>query len=159
IGDVLFRVKGTVWKGEHFGLAAAMDFRAPTGNENDFQGAGTWGVKPFVIASYRGRISPHVNLGYQWNGDSILAGSIDVEHNLSSKGQLPNEFIYTVGADVGIAKDFTFSLDLLGQRFSDAQRLSATHFTDQGDIAGNRHTFADTAQSTGVVNIKDLAAG
>src|SRR5207249_1530660 len=99
IGDLLLRVKTTIWMGERFRVAAASDFRLPTGDENNFLGSGTWGVNPFVIVSYRARVSPHVHLGYQWNGASILAGRIDPtitdEHPLgtATKGHLPNQLL------------------------------------------------------------------
>jgi hypothetical protein len=169
IGDIVIRAKGTLWKGEHLGIAAAADFRLATGDETNFLGSGTWGVKPFVIVSYKGRISPHVNLGYEWNGDSILAGSIDVSSGTSTKAHLPNEFLYTVGADVGITRRLTANADFLGQRVFDGYRLSTRPFTDQGQVTGvsggtvqvgTQHTFSDLSQpSTGSFDIRDLALG
>jgi hypothetical protein len=46
----------------------------PIGDEFNFHGAGAFGVKPFVIGSMTfKRISPHINAGVQWNGQSFLA--------------------------------------------------------------------------------------
>jgi hypothetical protein len=159
IGDLTFRVKGTLWKLERLGLAAATDFRVPTGAETDFLGSGTWGIRPFAVLSYRGRVAPHANIGYQWNGDSILAGDINVETNTSRTGHLPNQFFYTVGADAGLIKNLTVAVDFIEQRFFDARKLSGTTFQDQGDINGNKHTFADLRQSVGSYDTRDLAAG
>ena len=78
IGDLTLRVKGQAasW-GSGNGLALALDVRMPTGDEEDLLGSGAWGVRPFVATSFGlGVVSPHVNLGYQWNGSSLLAGNV-----------------------------------------------------------------------------------
>jgi len=133
IGDVVFRVKGTIIKGERFGLAAGADVRAPSGDEMNFLGSGAAGFKPFVALSYRGRISPHANIGYQWNGDSILAGDIST----GKKASLPNQFLYSLGADIGISRRWTAAIDLLGQRVVDAQRVRRVPFVD---VNGTSHS-------------------
>src|SRR5439155_12447632 len=77
IGDVLVRVKGTAVNSPRARLALGVDVRMPTGDEYDFLRSGSAGVKPFVAFSTRaGKVSPHVNVGYQWNGNSVLAGDI-----------------------------------------------------------------------------------
>jgi hypothetical protein len=126
IGDVVVRLKGTVAKWEHSGLAVGMDFRAPTGDEKNLLGSGAVGIKPFAAYSYAfKRISPHVNIGYQWNGKSVLAG--DVANDV--KAHLPNQFLYVVGADFGLARRLTLAADILGQRVIDAPRLLPETFT------------------------------
>src|SRR5205807_1484119 len=85
-------------------------------------------VNPFVIASYKARISPHVNVGYQWNGDSILAGAINPDLGTATKRHLPNQLLYTFGADTGITKRLTFDLDLVGQRIFNGYRFSAAQY-------------------------------
>jgi len=119
IGDVTLRFKGTLLRGEHFSLALASDLRLPSGDETNLLGSGTYGVKPFVIASVSGRVSPHVNIGYQINGRSALAGNIVN----GTKGHLPNDLFYTVGADVGVSKRLTLAFDLLGQHVFDATNV------------------------------------
>ncbi|MGB9463617.1 MAG: hypothetical protein WBR10_00755 [Candidatus Acidiferrum sp.] len=119
IGDVTFRVKGTVFKGEHNGVAAGVDVRAPSGDALNFQGTGAWGTRVFGIWSYSGRFSPHVNAGYEWNGSSILAGDVFT----GTKARLPNEFFYSAGIEVGIVKRLTAAFDLIGQRIFDGQQL------------------------------------
>ena len=76
VGDVTIRLKQSVHRGPLFQVAAALDVRTPTGNAREFLGSGAIGVKPFIIISANRRFSPHLNLGYQWNGSSILAGNI-----------------------------------------------------------------------------------
>ena len=78
LGDITFRLKGTIWHGERGSLALAADVRTPTGDQYNFLGTGAVGFKPFLIASYRqGRVAPHVNMGFQWNGSSTVAGDLD----------------------------------------------------------------------------------
>jgi hypothetical protein len=117
VGDVTLRLKDTLVRAEHASLALATDLRLPTGDERNFLGSGTYGVRPFLIASVTaGRVTPHLNIGYQINGKSVLAGDISD----GTKGHLPNNFFYTVGADVGVNKRLTLAFDLLGQRVFNA---------------------------------------
>src|SRR5438876_10750085 len=76
IGDITFRVKAKAWQSENErgGLALGVDVRTPTGDDLNFLGAGTYGVRPFIVWSYRWRIAPHWSVGYQMNGDSLVAG-------------------------------------------------------------------------------------
>ncbi|MBZ5582087.1 MAG: transporter [Acidobacteriia bacterium] len=123
IGDATVRIKAAVAHGEKASLGFAADVRFPTGDAENFLGSGTYGIKPFVIASLReGKWAPHVNIGYQINGSSILAGNF-AGYNAGSttsplaptKGHLPNDLFYTLGTDVGVARRLTLSFDFLGQ--------------------------------------------
>jgi hypothetical protein len=129
IGDVVFRVKGTAWKGERARLALGLDFRAATGDAKNFLGSGAPGIKPFLAASYRGRISPHFNLGFEYNGKSVLAGNVQT----NAIGKLPNEFFYSGGVDAGVTKKLTVAADMLGTRLSSAQRFRSVPFVDAVD--------------------------
>jgi hypothetical protein len=121
IGDVVLRGKYAVWRGERAGLAVGADLRLPSGDEQNFLGAGTVGFKPFAVLSYRARLSPHVNVGYEVNGDSTLAG--DIAQGTSA--HLPNQFIYSAGADfVIVNRRLASTFDLIGQRVLDARRVS-----------------------------------
>ena len=51
LGDVVVRAKYQFYQGERLRLAGGLDARLPTGNEENFLGSGTLGLKPFVIAS------------------------------------------------------------------------------------------------------------
>ncbi len=129
IGDVTFRVKGTIWSGERLALGAGVDVRAPTGDELNYLGSGAAGVRPFAIISYRARISPHASAGYEWNGSSILAGDVVG----GRKARLPNRFTYTTGADVLlIPKRLSGAFDIVGQRLYDAQRVQVQATQDLG---------------------------
>jgi hypothetical protein len=143
IGDVTFRIKGTVFKGENGAVALAADVRTPTGDESNFLGTGAVGFKPFVIASYRaGRIAPHGNAGFQWNGSSLLAGDI----SKGEKARLPRQFIYAAGADIGATKNLTVVFDLLGARVFNGPRVTASTYPDAigrsiPDVTFGRESF------------------
>ncbi len=111
IGDVVLRGKFTVYRGEHLGFAGGMDFRLPTGDSLNFLGSGSLGVKPFGIVSYSARVSPHAEVGFEWNGASQLAGQNLVPGAnaaaIDKKGPIPNRFLYIVGADVAVVKRLT----------------------------------------------------
>ncbi|PYS48652.1 MAG: hypothetical protein DMG13_25095 [Acidobacteria bacterium] len=120
IGDLIFRTKGNVLRREHTGVALGVDFRAPTGDEKNLLGSGAPGVKPFAVLSYSyKRIAPHVNVGYQWNGKSILAGDVATQ----TKADLPDQVLYTAGLDVGVVPRLTVAFDVLGQRVIDSPEL------------------------------------
>lgn len=153
IGDVTFRVKGTVLKRERAGVALGLDVRTPTGDERNFLGAGAPGVKPFLAASYRARVSPHANIGFQWNGSSILAGSVAS----NTEGKLPNQLFYSAGIDAGVTKRLTAAVDFVGQRLSSAVRLRQTTFVDPFGTA--YPNVPQTALVKEAYTLADLALG
>jgi outer membrane putative beta-barrel porin/alpha-amylase len=112
IGDVIFRVKAKVWGSEHSKLAVGTDLRVPSGDAMNFRGSGTFGARPFAAFSYsKHRIAPHANLGFQINGDSVLAG----DFSKGTKAHLPNELTYSVGTDFGVTSRFTLAGDWMGE--------------------------------------------
>jgi len=122
IGDVVVRVKYEVYGGPGKSLAMSFltDVRTPTGDEKNYLGAGAVGVKPFLALTFgRGRIAPHLNVGYQWNGRSLLAGDILTGY----KRHLPGQFFYSSGIDVGVTKRLTIALDYLVQQLYNAPRV------------------------------------
>jgi Putative MetA-pathway of phenol degradation len=142
IGDVVARVKWNAWEGEKAGFAAGMDIRFPTGDALNYLGSGSYGFKPFAVFSYRARISPHVLVGYEWNTDSITAGDLTT----SSKGaKLPNDFVYSVGADARILRWLTGNFDIVGQRVFGAETISVTN---QAFLANCGNCTANPAQAT-----------
>ena len=146
IGDVVLRAKFTVYRGERLGFAGGMDFRLPTGDALNFLGSGTLGVKPFGIVSYSARVSPHAEVGFEWNGQSELAGQNLVPGQTSGvvdkKGPIPNRFLYIVGADVAIVKRLTGAFDIYGQRLFHSPELISQPFTDLGNCSGPTNAAA-----------------
>jgi Putative MetA-pathway of phenol degradation len=119
IGDVVLRAKARVLESEKFKLAVGCDVRLPSGDALNFLGSGSVGVKAFEAVSRSGRFSPHLNVAYQWNGDSLLAGAVPGE-----KGNMPEVLSYAVGADMAAAKNLTVSADFLGEHVLNAARLA-----------------------------------
>ena len=132
IGDVDLRGKYEVYQGEHFGFAAGVYVRLPTGDEQNFLGSGAIGVRPFGVVSYDARVSPHAEISYEVNGKSTLAGDFVGPTATNAKSGLPDRFVYIVGADASIAKRLTASFDIYGQRLFGVPQLFATTFTDFG---------------------------
>jgi hypothetical protein len=133
IGDLFVRGKATLMREGTRALATGVDVRLPTGDEQNLLGAGAAGVRPFAAfsASYRA-FSPHVNVAYQWNGKSVLAG--DVHENV--KAQLPDLFTYAVGGDLSLNNRFSIIFDVLGQRVLNSPRLS-TYTLNATGVAGS----------------------
>jgi hypothetical protein len=129
IGDVTFRGKWTVQRfGEHGGFALAADVRTPTGDAYNLLGSGTPGIRPFAALSfYTRRFAPHFNLGYQWNGSSVLAGNNILN---GDRGHLPNSLTYAAGADIGATRRVTFAFDVLADRIFKGTRVSRITGTD-----------------------------
>jgi hypothetical protein len=153
IGDVVFRVKWTAKRFQEFGaLALAADFRAPTGDAYNLLGSGAVGIRPFVALSFHTRrVAPHFNLGYQWNGNSVLAGN---NISLGHTGHLPNSLDYAVGLDIGATRRLTFAFDVLGDRIFHGSRVFRT--TGQ-DAAGN--SFQNIQVRTESLNITNGSVG
>ncbi len=131
IGDLVLRGKTRLWQGERLRFAAAVDVRVKTGDELNFLGTGAVGVRPFVAASLRGRIAPHADLGYQWNGHSDIASI----QGPGITGKLPNNLFYVGGADARVIKRLTLSADYMGQRVDNALR-EGIHTESQSGFTG-----------------------
>jgi hypothetical protein len=162
IGDLILNLKGTVVSGEQSKVAMGMESRFPTGDVYNLLGSGAYGVKPYVVFSrYSGRYTPHVNLGYQWNGFSVLhinscfflapgaAGSCNSANGTGLPTlRLPDSLDYSAGMDVGLVpKRLSAVIDIVGQRFFNAPRA-----TKAGSIPGVTVPNSDFSMSVGVAN-------
>jgi hypothetical protein len=152
LGDVIFRLKGTVYKDGGTGLALGGEVRLPTGDEENLLGSGATGLEGFVVfSSAHKTFSPHVKLAYQWNGDSILAGDV----NSGTKGNLPDQVFYEIGADVGLTSKLTLAVDFLGRRVVDGERMVGDTF----NALDGRSTFANVRFETASFNVANGAVG
>lgn len=175
LGDVVLRGKYTVYKGEKLSIAGGLDVRVPSGDELNFLGSGTTGVKPFGVVSYRARFSPHGEVGYEVNGDSSLAGTNIVGGTTGTpvqKGGLPDRFLYTAGVDVRVITRLTAAFDIYGQRLFGSPELVSQPYTDYGNCSGPTNgaavgcqvytagtTHPDVGQKVTDVNITDASLG
>jgi len=112
IGDVLVRAKFRVLDAPGGGLAAGLDIRLPTGDEENLLGTGATQVKIAAIGSVSaGRLSPHMNIGYTFsNGGNTWMNMTD-------------EFNYAAGIDVPVHPKVTVAADLFGRTLRDFGRL------------------------------------
>jgi len=136
IGDVILRLKARVANAGPLAIGLGVDSRTPTGDEMDLLGAGAWGVKPFLVLSSTSRtLSPHATVGYEWNGESTLAG----DPVAGTKAKLPDQITYSGGVAVAVTGNLTLAADVIGRRIIDGRRLVPKTFT----TIDGRTTFPD----------------
>ncbi|CAN5555925.1 hypothetical protein BH23ACI1_BH23ACI1_19210 [soil metagenome] len=129
VGDLVLRAKATVMKERNRALAAGLDARLPTGDEQNLLGSGALGLRAFgAFSTSVGGFAPHVNLAYQWNGQSVLGGDVRSDQ----KGDLPDQFHWAVGTDFTINNRLSIVADLLGRRVINSPRLSTYDFVAAG---------------------------
>ena len=152
LGDLTIRLKGTVHRRPTQGLAAGLDLRLPTGDEMNLLGTGTAGITPFAVwsAAYQ-KISPHVNVGYTWNGSSVLAGN----PSTGEAADFPDSVGYALGTDISVNPRFTVAFDLLGRYLIDAERLVQKEFR----ALDGRSTFPNIAFTEDSFNALAGSAG
>ena len=167
-GDILVNMKGTVFSAEKSKLALGVEARFPTGNEYNLLGTGAYGVKPYIVFSHLGRITPHVNLGYQWNDFSNLYVNpcrfrpvTDPTSCLAGTGlptlRLPDSLDYSAGADVGIVKRLTFVGDFVGQHYFNAPRVTPP-ISAGGNVPGIPNCSGVTTGPCAVPNFPQFSA-
>ncbi len=136
-GDMLLRFKGNVIEGHKMALAVGADLRLPTGDEKNFLGTGAFAVKPFAALSLYTKpfnngivFSPHVNVGWQFAGKSILGGGISGATTVAlanggtglgtpfttTKDYLPDIFSWAIGTEVAFGRRNTVVVDVLGNQ-------------------------------------------
>jgi hypothetical protein len=156
IGDILLRAKGNLFHASGRALAGGLDVRVPSGDERNLLGSGAIGVRPFAALSTAvGAASPHVNVAYQWNGKTLLAG--DVRQGL--KGDMPDQFNVSAGSDFSVNPHLSVVLDVIGQRFVKSPRLVTFPFLatgPAGSVALNDLRFDTTSfwASSGSIGMK-----
>jgi hypothetical protein len=124
IGDLMVRVKGSVLRRASSAMALGLDVRVPSGDALNLLGSGAAGLQPFLVMSgTAGGVSPHVNVGYQWNGSSILAG----DPVTGEADDFPDQVSYIAGADVSVGR-VTLAFDVLGRYLIDAERIHQEDF-------------------------------
>jgi hypothetical protein len=135
LGDLLVNVKGSVINGEKSKLAGGVEVRFPTGDQYKLLGTGAYGAKPYIVYSRYGRVTPHVNIGYQWNGPSALYINLcffrltsDPTNCLQRSSlpttKLPGSVNYAAGVDVGIVKQVTAIADFVGYYYINDPRVT-----------------------------------
>ena len=126
IGDVIISVKQMLLgqEGRPPAIAAGIDFRAPSGDALNYLGSGAFGFNLHGLFEYRWKLSPHLKLGYQWNGNSQLVNIFKPTNT-----QLPGGLQYDAGADYRVIRQVTLAVDVLGSQFTNSQSLTKTPIT------------------------------
>lgn len=138
LGDIVLRAKYRIPAGG-LGVAAVVEGRVPTGDENNLLGTGGVQTKVLGVVSFdRGPLSPHLNVGYTF----------------SSKGALPkatmhDEVLATAGADLAVTSRVTMSFDVLGRTLLDAGRMRLTEKTFEYAISGGSAGTGSAGGGTG----------
>lgn len=158
IGDMLLNVKAAVYGGEKSKVAVGVEVRFPTGDELNLLGTGAYGFKPYVVYSRVGRVTPHVNFGYQWNSFSDLNRNVNGGGNL----RLPDSVDYSAGADIGVVKKVTVVADFVGQHYFNAPRVTPAVPASSANIPGLPSIFANSPTvgvATDGINVNNAAIG
>jgi hypothetical protein len=163
LGDVTVRAKYQMLKKNREGLAVGLEYRLPTGSPLNLQGSGASGVRPFIAWSRAARVSPHANIGFQYNGSSVndvrdQVSTVDGSFSNKLQGsKLPNAFTTSIGADYALTKRLNLDADLLERVFSNdgSSAFSATI----GTIAGNRHVTTGEPFFTGATSKSTVTVG
>lgn len=151
IGDLIVRLKGSVLKKSSTAVAAGLDLRVPSGDALNLLGTGAPGLQPFIVVSGTiQRISPHVNVGYQWNGSSILAG----DPATGKSGDFPDQVTYAAGADLSAGR-LTVAFDVLGRYLLKAERLNYEDF----HALDGKSVFPNVTFSTQSFNVLSGSTG
>jgi hypothetical protein len=152
LGDIVVRMKHSVRKQASHGLAVGLDVRVPTGDEMNLLGSGAAGLRPFGIWSGTFQlVSPHANIGYRWNGSSVLAGN-------PARGEaadFPDQWGYAVGADVSVNPRVTLAFDIVGAHLMKAGRLRSETFHALDGVS----TFPNIAFTRGSLHGLNAATG
>ena len=107
MSDLILRAKYNLYKGEKTSLALATLGQFGTADSEDFLGTGDDAIRPFLVAARTfGSITPHVNLGYEFNLDRDERSALE----------------YTVGFDTG-SNRWTFAGELLGSHELDGDGI------------------------------------
>ncbi|MGH7495135.1 MAG: transporter, partial [bacterium] len=116
-GDIALRVKYSFLRGSNVDLAALLDVRLPTGEEENFLGAGETNTRIAGIASKKfGNFTPHLNLGYERRPADFDS----------------DQFEIIAGFDQKIASGVTFAAEFFGAFALD--NGETLHFFPEGSV-------------------------
>jgi hypothetical protein len=160
IGDVDVNGKAQIWRGERAAVAAALNVRMPTGDDQNYLGSGAWGFNPYLVYSYLSKVSPHVKVGYQWNTATELNNPTLIA---GGNQALPGGVMYDVGADWAAFSRVTLAGDMLGSQYVNSIKLTSTT-TPLPTPETNPPTppsveLPTIATQTGTYSINDLSTG
>lgn len=150
IGDVLVRTKYRFLDVPGGGLAAGVDLRLPTGDDEELLGTGAAAVSGTLIGSATiGRLAPHVNVGFTKSGAGDIVNT-------------PDEFGYRFGTEFVVTPTVTLTGTFIGRTLIDAGRLrlstTSWSFRDNRGVTGAT-TFDEYTARDGALHLATLAMG
>jgi hypothetical protein len=150
IGDLLVRSKYRFFDAAGGGLAAGVDVRLPTGNDEDLLGTGAAAVAGTLIGSTTvGRWAPHFNVGFTKSGSGNIVNA-------------PDEFGYRLGTEFIATPTVTLNTTLIGRTLIDAGRLQLTdttwNFVNNLGVPGST-SFQEYTVRGDSLNLVSLAMG
>jgi len=139
IGDILLRTKYRFLSMKGGGLAAGVDFRLPTGDEQNLLGTGsTQATFTFIGSSAYGKFAPHYNLAYTASTEG------NVDDNIPA---ISDEFDYKFGTEFGVSPTITLSADFIGRTLIDSGRLQ---------FGNNTYNYMSAAGVPGSITVNEL---
>ncbi|TMB16900.1 MAG: hypothetical protein E6J59_17795 [Deltaproteobacteria bacterium] len=105
-GDVFLRAKYRLVHGAWGDLAAGLVLRAPAGNQDNFQGTGTWEPAPMLYAA-----TPSLSLGYGVGLQAYANGGVEL--NGDDVDRSAGRFGF--GLDCAVKERFTAAVAVLGR--------------------------------------------
>ena len=127
LGDVTINVKHLFIGGEESrpAIAAGATFRFPSGDALNYLGSGAYGGSVYGLIEYRRRITPHLKLSYQWNGNSQVLDLTQAPYL-----RLPGGLQYAAGADVKVKGHYlTLAADVLGNQSVNTPSFAVSQVT------------------------------
>jgi hypothetical protein len=160
IGDILLRGKYNFYRSGSTALAAALELRLPTGNEDELLGTGATGTRMLFVGSGEyGRFSPHVNIGYTLSSGDASAEAASIDLAAGDYGtvpgasqstvdlSVPDEFNYTAGFNMAIVPRVTVGFDVLGRYLRGVTRFDLENITYPNRGTGTLPTTSFTSQN------------
>ncbi len=127
IGDLVLRSKYAFMSSGQTGIAAAVDLRLPTGDEENLLGLGTTQAKLYLIASTgNDRFGSHINFGYTVSGTGELQNTLEYEPIGMS-----DEWNYAGGVEYVPHPRVTVIGDIIGRTLLDAGKVEPATKTFQ----------------------------
>jgi hypothetical protein len=128
IGDVVLRSKYNIMSNGQTGIAAAIDLRLPTGNEDELLGLGTTQAKLYAIASTgNDRFGTHVNFGFTLSG----TGDLDQDTIAYDPIGMSDEVNFAGGVEYVPHPRVTVIGDIIGRTLLDAGKVEPATKTFQ----------------------------
>jgi hypothetical protein len=161
IEDVILHAKLQLLTGEATRIAAGADVSLPTGRKEEFQGAGSASVRPYVVAAFeRGRFASNINAGYR-----ITLGGDDESSPPRDLFAMPrhNQFDYSGTVEFTPTPRATIIAELLGRDLGDFASGEPGTLARQGhqvsSVLGAKVNIAANWILSGSVNFSLTHAG